>query len=92
MSTLNFAMLDPVTITSIAIFISVTATAWVVIGRISGQDKPRAETRLDLMHRRRVGPQLDKESENRYSRKNEALAAALERATQPLTETVSGTG
>ncbi len=83
-------MLDPVTITSIAIFISVTATAWVVIGRISGQDKPRAETRLDMMHRRRMGPQLDKESENRYSRKNEALAAALERATQPLTETVSG--
>ncbi len=90
MSTLNFAMLDPVTITSIAIFISVTATAWVVIGRISGQDKPRAETRLDMMHRRRMGPQLDKESENRYSRKNEALTAALERATQPLTETVSG--
>ena len=46
MSTMIFAMLDPVTITSIAIFISVTAVAWVVIGRISGDDKPRAEARL----------------------------------------------
>ncbi|HBV63320.1 MAG TPA: secretion protein [Rhodopirellula sp.] len=85
-----FAMLDPVTITAIAIFISVSAIAWLVIGRISGEDKPRAETRLDMMRHRRVSPQLDQESENKSSRKNDALAAVLERATQPLTETVSG--
>ena len=85
-----FTMLDPVTITAIAIFISVSVIAWVVIGRISGEDKPRAETRLDMLRHRRVNPQLDEESENKSFRKNEALAVALERATQPLTETVSG--
>ncbi|MCP4943507.1 MAG: type II secretion system F family protein [Planctomycetaceae bacterium] len=90
MSPMIFAMLDPVTITSIAIFISVTAIAWVVIGRISGEDKPRAEARLDMMRNRRGGPLLDEESEDKASRKNEALAAVLERATQPLAETVSG--
>ena len=85
-----FAMLDPVTITSIAIFISVTAIAWVVIGRISGDDKPRAEARLDMMRNRRGGPQFEENAEDIASRKNEALAAVLERATQPLAETVSG--
>ena len=85
-----FAILDPVTITAIAIFISVSVIAWVVIGRISGEDKPRAETRLDMLRHRRVSPQLDEESENKSFRKNEALAVVLERATQPLTETVSG--
>jgi tight adherence protein C len=85
-----FAMLDPVTITSIAIFISVTAVAWVVIGRISGDDKPRAEARLDMMRNRRGGQQLDADSEDKNLRKNEALAAVLERATQPLAETVRG--
>ena len=87
---MTFAMLDPVTITAIAIFISVSVIAWVVIGRISGEDKPRAETRLDMLRHRRVNPQLDEESENKSFRKNEALAVVLERATQPLTETVSG--
>ena len=90
MSTMIFAMLDPVTITSIAIFISVTAVAWVVIGRISGEDKPRAEARLDMMRNRRSGPQLDEDPEDKVFRKNEALAAVLEKATQPLAETVSG--
>lgn len=90
MSTMIFAMLDPVTITAIAIFISVTAVAWVVIGRISGNDKPRAEARLDMMRNQRNGPQLDEKTEDKTHRKNEALAAVLERATQPLAETVSG--
>lgn len=85
-----FTMLDPVTMTAIAIFISVSVIAWMVIGRISGEDKPRAETRLDMLRHRRVSPQLDEESENKSFRKNEALAVVLERATQPLTETVSG--
>ena len=90
MSTMIFAMLDPVTITAIAIFISVTAVAWVVIGRISGNDKPRAEARLDMMRNQRNDPQLDEKTEDKTYRKNEALTAVLERATQPLAETVSG--
>ena len=72
MSTTIFTMLDPVTITAIAIFISVTAVAWVVIGRISGDDKPRAEARLDMMRNRRGGQQLDADSEDKNLRKNEA--------------------
>ena len=90
MSTTIFTMLDPVTITAIAIFISVTAVAWVVIGRISGNDKPRAEARLDMMRNQRNDPQLDEKTEDKTYRKNEALTAVLERATQPLAETVSG--
>ena len=39
--------LDPITVTSVAIFFAVTAIAWVAIGRVSGDDKPRAEARLD---------------------------------------------
>ena len=81
-------MPDPVTITAIAIFISVTAVAWVVIGRISGNDKPRAEARLDMMRNQRNGPQLDEKIEDKTHRKNESLTAVLERATQPLAETV----
>lgn len=90
MSTMIIAMLDPITITSVAIFVSVTAVAWVIIGRISGEDKPRAEARLDMMRNRRSGSPLDEDSYDKTRRKNEALAAVLERATQPLAETVSG--
>ncbi|MCH1439136.1 MAG: type II secretion system F family protein [Rubripirellula sp.] len=90
MSPMICAMVDPVTITSIAIFVSVTSIAWVVIGRISGDDKSRPEARLDMMSNRRSGPQLDEEAEDKNLRKNEALTAVLERATQPLAETVSG--
>ncbi len=49
---LILAALSPVTVTSVAIFIAVTAVAWVVIGRVSGDDKPRAEARLDMLKNR----------------------------------------
>jgi tight adherence protein C len=90
MPTMIITMPDPVTATSIAIFISVTAVAWVIIGRISGQDKPRAEARLDMMRNRRGGTPIDDNPDDKTRRKNEALAAVLERATQPLAETVRG--
>ena len=90
MPTTIIAMLDPVTITSIAIFISVTAVAWVVIGRVSGEDRPRAEARLDLMRKKGSESLTDENADDKARRKNEALAAVLERATQPLAETVSG--
>ena len=81
--------LSPVTVVSIAIFIAVTAVAWVVIGRVSGDDKPRAEARLDRLRKRPSGG-LDDGGDDKQKRKNEALTAVLEKATSPLSSTVSG--
>ena len=90
MSTMTIlAMLSPVTIASVAIFISVTAVAWVVIGRVSGEDKPRAEARLDMLKKRRKDP-LEGDGTGKHRKKNEAFAAALEKATSPLADTVRG--
>jgi tight adherence protein C len=89
---LILAALSPVTMASVAIFIAVTAVAWVVIGRVSGDDKPRAEARLDMMKNRRAkGGDVGEETAGEKQRKkNEALAAVLERATSPLADTVTG--
>ena len=86
---LILAVLSPVTIASVAIFIAVTAVAWVVIGRVSGDDKPRAEARLDMMKKRRSAPGIDEEVD-KQKKKNEALATVLEKATSPLADTVTG--
>jgi tight adherence protein C len=88
---LILAALNPVTLASVAIFIAVTAVAWVVIGRVSGDDKPRAEARLDMMKNRGTSgaPGQDSASE-KQRKKNEALTTVLERATSPLSNTVSG--
>ena len=88
---LILAALSPVTMASVAIFIAVTAVAWVVIGRVSGDDKPRAEARLDMMKNRGTsgGPGRDSASE-KQRKKNEALTTVLEKATSPLADTVSG--
>ena len=82
--------LDPVTLTAIASFFGVTAVAWVVIGRVSGDDKPRAEARLDAMRSRRGNNDVESSDEDRAKLKNQALTAALERATSPLADTVTG--
>lgn len=90
MSTMTLlAMLNPITVASVAIFIAVTAVTWVVIGRISGEDKPRAEARLDMLRKRPKGP-LDENGTDKQRKKNEAFAAALEKATSPLADTVRG--
>lgn len=81
--------INPVIITSIAIFIAVTAVTWVVIGRISGENKPRAEARLEMLKNRRGGNQ-EAEQDERQKKKNEALAAVLEKATSPLGDSIKG--
>lgn len=88
MTTLVFAAIGSLTITSIVIFCAVSAVAWFVIGQVSGGDKPRAEARLDMMRSRR-GKASTGEDGNQAN-KNEALAAVLEKATAPLAETVTG--
>jgi tight adherence protein C len=86
MTLLILAMsIDPVVVTSVAIFFAVTAVAWVTIGRVSGDDKPRAEARLERMRKRR--PTVEDE---RQRTKNEALTAVLEKATSPMAQKLSG--
>ena len=85
---LSFSI-DPVVITSIAIFFAVTAVAWVMIGRVSGDDKPRAEARLDMMRSRRAKGGSSPEDGKAQS-KNAAFTAALEKATMPLADKVTG--
>jgi tight adherence protein C len=88
---LILAVLSPATITSVAIFFGVTAIAWVVIGRVGGGDKPRAEARLEMMQKRgRAGAGEQVSGTDKQRKKNEALAAVLEKATSPLADTVSG--
>ncbi len=82
--------LNPVTITSIAIFIAVSAVAWVVLGRVSGDDKPRAEARLEKLKNRRRGNVEEMGEDERQKKKNDALASVLEKATSPLGDKVSG--
>ena len=90
MSTITIlAVLNPITLVSVAIFVAVTAVAWVVIGRVSGDDQPRAEARLDMLKKRRKDPR-DGNGDSKARKKNEALAAALEKATSPLADTVRG--
>lgn len=83
------ASFDPVILVSLAIFIAVTAVAWVVIGRVSGEDTPHAERRLERMRKPRKVP-FGELGEDKHRKKNEALAAVLEKATSPLATTVSG--
>ncbi|TWU17431.1 Bacterial type II secretion system protein F domain protein [Novipirellula galeiformis] len=89
-STILAFALDPVTVTSIAIFLAVTAVAWVVLGRVSGDNKPRAEARLDAMRSAR-GAKVELSDADKKRDKSDKLAAALEKATSPLKDTVTGT-
>lgn len=90
MSTITIlAAFNPLTIIVVAVFVAVSATAWVVIGRVSGDDKPRAEARLDKMRKKRQNP-LELTDVDKQRKKNEALAAVLEKATSPLADTVRG--
>lgn len=85
------AMIDSVTLASIAIFIGVTAVAWLIIGRVSGEDKPRAEARLDMFGKGKSSAGDSGETAgDKQRKKNEALASVLEKATSPLADKVQG--
>ncbi|MGB7324132.1 MAG: type II secretion system F family protein [Rubripirellula sp.] len=83
------AALGSATIASIAVFVAVTAGAWFAISRVSGDDKPTAESRLDALRSGRSSGGSNEESD-KNRKKSEALATALEKATSPLEKTVSG--
>jgi tight adherence protein C len=86
---LTLAVLSPVTLATVTIFIAVTAIAWTVIGRVTGEDKPRAEARLDML-KKRSSSRGDDPAEDKQKKKNAALTAVLEKATSPLADTVTG--
>lgn len=91
MSTMLILALGPATLASIVVFMVATGFAWFVIARVSGEDQPSAEARLDMI--RRGGRPVDAvslEEDEKKKKKSDALAAALERATSPLEKTVSG--
>jgi tight adherence protein C len=60
-----------------------------VIGRVTGEDKPRAEARLDQL-KKRVTRRGESAEDEKQTKKNAALTAVLERATSPLADTVTG--
>ncbi len=72
----------------VSLFIAVSAVAWLVLGRMSGEDKPRAEARLDELRNPRRRTNSGDEPNDREKKKAEALTAVLERATSPLGNSV----
>jgi tight adherence protein C len=66
--------------------------AYLLMGRLSGESKPRAEARLDELRnpRRKQGEDDEEKSQllDKDRKKSEALALVLERATNPLANTV----
>lgn len=82
--------INPVYVTAGAIFFFVTAGMWFVLTRVSGDDKPRAEARLDMMRKRRSSEAGGSGPDGGSQSKNEKLANYLEQAATPLAETVSG--
>lgn len=78
------------TVAPIAAAVCVTIIAFLICNRVSGDDRPRAEARLEELRnpRRRKEDAKPDEGAERAKKKSDALTAALERATNPLAATV----
>jgi tight adherence protein C len=61
---------------------------YMVMARMSGEDKPRAEARLEELRNLKKKDGTESTLKLRKQRKSEALANVLERATNPLANTV----
>ncbi len=74
----------------VAIFVAITAGVWWAMSAFGDRSEPMVDERLEyLKHPRGKGP--DKLSaDDKSKKKSDALAAALERATQPLATKVTG--
>lgn len=70
--------------------VCISIFAYFVVTRLSGDDKPRAEARLEEIRNPRRRGQVEAEEGKRAKdqKKTDALAAVLERATNPLASTV----
>ncbi|XZE53484.1 type II secretion system F family protein [Planctomycetaceae bacterium SH139] len=74
----------------IAAAICISIFAYLVVTRLSGEDQPRAEARLEELRnpRRRADVQSEQQTLDKERKKSEAFTAVLERATNPLAGTV----
>lgn len=77
----------------VAAAICISILAYFVATRVSGDDTPRAEARLEELRkpRRRADIDADNALDDKRKKKSEALANVLERATNPLASTVKPT-
>ncbi|WP_047815299.1 type II secretion system F family protein [Rhodopirellula islandica] len=80
---------SPLTLTTIAIFASVTSFAWFVLSKVGGDDQAPAESRLERMKDAKRGIR-DIAADDKQRTKNEALTEALEKAATPIASSVSG--
>lgn len=81
--------IDPIILITVPIFLMVTAGMWFVLARVSGDDKPRAEARLEMLRKRRTS-KVELSEQERQQNKSDALNKVLEKATSPLAQKVSG--
>jgi len=84
-------LLSPHVLTPIAIFFAISAGVWWLIGTFSSTTEPTVENRLEEMRNPRSRSGATVAIDDKSKKKGEALAAVLDRATQPLAKTVSGT-
>ncbi|MCM2372416.1 type II secretion system F family protein [Aporhodopirellula aestuarii] len=81
--------INPMLLTTVAIFLGVASVSWLIINKMSGSDQEPAESRLDRMKDAKRGVR-NIEAEEKARSKNEALTAALEKAANPIANSVSG--
>ncbi|MFG0267211.1 MAG: type II secretion system F family protein [Rhodopirellula sp. JB055] len=81
--------ISPLTLTTIAIFASVTSFAWFVLSKVGGDNQAPAESRLERLKENKRGIR-DIAADEKQRTKNEALAEALEKAATPIASSVSG--
>lgn len=84
-------LLNPAVLTPIAIFLGITAVVWWMFSTFGGDTEPTVENRLEELRNPRNRNVASTVVEDKAKKKSEALTAVLERATQPLANTVTGT-
>jgi len=88
---LALSLLSPQVLTPIAIFFAITAGMWWMLSTWNGSEEPTVENRLEELRNPRARGGAALVLDDKAKKKGEALTAVLERATQPLAKTVSGT-
>jgi tight adherence protein C len=83
--------LAPEVLVPVAIFFAIAAGVWWLIDMFSSTTEPTVENRLEELRNPRGRTAVSTTLEDKSKNKGAALTAALERATQPLANTVSGT-
>jgi len=81
--------INPALLTTIAIFFGVASLSWLAVNKVNGTDKVPAESRLDRMKDPKRGIR-NIEADEKSRSKNDALTAALEKAANPIANSVSG--